>query len=95
MATAGQTDPRQTLFAYVVARTNLDDEAQTLLRDRLAEVDVALLKTPTAKARARRSMGKLITKLNDTPSRRSATQRTRQADVQLALRDLCPLFPIC
>lgn len=92
MATAGQTDPRDALFEHVVDRVKLDPDAQALLRQLLSSVDAAELSSGTHLSRAMRSMDLLARRLNANPVRRGLIGRP---DVEMALRDLCPLFPIC
>lgn len=92
MATAGQADPRDTLFEHVVDRVNLDHDARAMLRQLLSSVDTADLSSSTRLSMAMRSMDQLVEWLIANPVRRG---HVSPADVEMALRDLCPLFPIC
>ena len=92
MATAGQADPRDALFEHVVDRVNLDPDAQAMLRQLLSSVDAADLSSSTRLSRAMQSMDRLVERLIANPVRRGPVSLP---DVEMALRDLCPLFPIC
>lgn len=92
MATAGQADPRDVLFDYVVERVKFDPDAQAFLRQLLSSVDAADVSSSTHLAMAMQSMDQLVEWIHGNSVVKGPVSRP---DVEMALRDLCPLFPIC
>ena len=91
-ATAMKGDPREAVLAHLSGRVQLTDGAHTLVRGLLQDVDPGSLQSATDMAKAFASMERLATHLS---ARRGAVAGVDAASMQLALRGLCPLFPIC
>lgn len=92
MATAMQGDPRDALLQHFVKQVRLTDDANKHLVNLLQNVDPNSLHSATDEARARASMDQLAQRLL---SKRSFDSVIDVTTLKLALKDLCPLFPIC
>ena len=92
MATASQGDPRNEILEHLAQRVQLTDGARQLLQGLLADIDVTQVQAPADLNRALQSMDKLASHLI---ARRGLLGSIDAQTLQLSLRDLCPLFPIC
>jgi hypothetical protein len=92
MATATQGDPRDAIFAHLASRLQLTDGAQQLIQGLLSDVDLSRLQTPADLAQAFAEMDRLAAHIS---GRRTFTGSVDAQSIQMSLRDLCPLFPIC
>lgn len=91
MATTAQEDPRDAILAYLADQVSLTADARQMLRGLLQEVDPRTLQRPADLAQAYASMDRLVEHLGGRYGAESIDARM----LQLSLRDLCPLFPIC
>lgn len=91
MATAAQSDPRDAILAHLANQTQLTAGARQFLGGLLQDVDIGLLQSPADLARGYASMDQLAAHL----MMRSYAGGVDAQTMQMALRDLCPLFPIC
>lgn len=91
MATSSQSDPRTAILNHLSRQVHLTDGARQLLQGLLADIDVSQVQRPADLARALQSMDRLAAHIS---ARRGLGPVDAQT-LQMSLRDLCPLFPIC
>lgn len=92
MVTGLQGDPRGALLAHLVGQVQLSDGARMVIQGFLQDVSIGSLQTPADIANAMSSMDRLSAYLT---TRKSLGGQVNAATLQMAFRDLCPLFPIC
>ncbi|MBW8848908.1 MAG: hypothetical protein JF607_28620 [Burkholderiales bacterium] len=91
MATSSQGDPRKAILDHLTQQVQLTDGARQLLQGLLADIDLNQVQGPADLSRALQSMDNLAAHL----SVRRGLGPVDAQTLQMSLRDLCPLFPIC
>ncbi|NMM00341.1 hypothetical protein HHL24_20660 [Paraburkholderia sp. RP-4-7] len=93
MATPTNFDAEAALWAALPKDLRLDADAKQGLSDIIAEAAPELQREPHRLAEAQRAMRLLAENLESQRAFSGGTINEQQ--IALALRDLCPIFPIC